>query len=217
MKNITRVSDDRYSRDLRRYNLALRMLRLAARPNTIRSWTGFSDHRVRGILRSYRHGSHRVPGIRRGPSPTHLGALLANPNLRSELTAMAGLCRVLGLIPAERISNARTRLPNIALGERLCHVLETFREIVPHTRLTLEELLLLVFALAEGDVWSVDHCTTCRAVILVDRLSVARRVCADCQQEACATKIVEHAAVAGSVPGAEPDPLGSAGVQQTLF
>jgi hypothetical protein len=212
-----RASDDRYSRDLRRYNLALKMLRLAARPNTIRAWTGFSDNRVRGIVSSYRHGSRRVPGIRRGPSPKRLRALLANPNLRSELTAMAGLCRVLGLTPAGRISNARTRLPNVALGERLCHALETFREIVPHARLTLEQLLLLVFALAEGDVWSLDHCMTCRAVILVDRLSVARRVCADCQQEACATKIVEHAAVEGSAPGAERDPLGSAGIQQSLF
>jgi hypothetical protein len=215
LKNIVPNSSDRYTRDLRRYNLALKMLQLAARPSTVRAWTGLSHQRVRSILRSQGyHRSERVPGIRRGPPLTDLASLLTNPNLRSELTAIAGLCRVLGLIPTERLSNARARLPSVAAGERLCHVIQVFREIVPHARVTLEEVILVIFALAEGDVWSLDHCAGCRAVILVDRLKLARRVCADCRREAAAPSTGAPAAVDGSLP---EDRVESPGIQQSLF
>ena len=44
-----RVSDDRYSRDLHRMDLARRMIRLEARTFTIRQWTGLSDDRIRKV------------------------------------------------------------------------------------------------------------------------------------------------------------------------
>ena len=48
-----RVSDDRYSRDRLRYDLALRLIRHEARTHTIRQWTGLTDDRIRKLYRSY--------------------------------------------------------------------------------------------------------------------------------------------------------------------
>jgi hypothetical protein len=65
-----RVSDDRYTRDRQRLDLALRLIRHEARTFTIRQWTGLSDDRIRKVWCAvrkpqYRYGSteprHRVP------------------------------------------------------------------------------------------------------------------------------------------------------------
>ena len=49
-----RVSDDRYTRDRQRFDLALRLIRHEARTFTkIRQWTGLSDDRIRKLYRSY--------------------------------------------------------------------------------------------------------------------------------------------------------------------
>jgi hypothetical protein len=175
-----RVSDDRYSRDFRSFNLALRMLRYEARTNTVSAWTGISPERVRNLSKSHRRQESER---HRGPSPSQLAPLLSNPGLRSELAALAGLCRVLDVVPDRPIVNARERLPGIANGERLCFALELLREVVPAARLSLEQAVLLVYALAEGNRWSVDHCTSCRALILVDHLGLNRRICVHCQRE----------------------------------
>lgn len=212
------LSDDRYLRDLRRYHLALTFFRFAARPNTVQAWTGFSRQRVRQVFRNYlENRSSTDPRCSRGPNPTKLANLLANPTLRRELTVMAGVCRLLHLIPEERVPNARVCLPNVLNGERLCHALELYYRMVPHARLTLEQLILLMFELAEGNDWSLEHCSGCRALILVDRSSVARRLCEECRQP----KPLQRASAddetdgAPSVPGGDsPD---SPGVQQSLF
>lgn len=179
-----RVSDDRYSRDFRSFNLALRMLRYEARTNTVAAWTGISPERVRNLSKSHRHqGSAQETERHRGPSPSQLAPLLTNPGLRSELAALAGLCRVLDVVPDQPVANARERLPSIARGERLCLALELFREVVPAARLSLEQAVLLVYALAEGERWSLDHCTGCRALVLIDHLCLNRRICVHCQRE----------------------------------
>jgi hypothetical protein len=179
-----RVSDYDYGRDLRGINLALRLLRHEARLSTVCAWTGFNEERVRVLSRSRRrHQINRVAGTHRGPSPRRVRPLFASLALRSEGAAMAGLCRVLGVIPAKPISNARGRLPGVANGDRLCYAFELFREIVPSARLTLEQAISLVYAVSEGQLCSLDHCTQCRALILVDHLSLTRRVCTHCQNE----------------------------------
>lgn len=44
-----RVSDDRYSRDRQRFDLALRFIHHEARTRTIRVWTGLTDDRIRKV------------------------------------------------------------------------------------------------------------------------------------------------------------------------
>jgi hypothetical protein len=44
-----RISDDRYSRERLCLDLALRFLRHEARTQTIRTWTGLTDDRIRKL------------------------------------------------------------------------------------------------------------------------------------------------------------------------
>jgi hypothetical protein len=54
-----RISDDRYSRERLSLELALSFLRHEARTQTIRTWTGLTDDRIRNLYRSYMsQGTH---------------------------------------------------------------------------------------------------------------------------------------------------------------
>jgi hypothetical protein len=45
-----RISDDRYSRERLSLDVALRFMRHEARTQTIRTWTGLTDDRIRKVL-----------------------------------------------------------------------------------------------------------------------------------------------------------------------
>jgi len=177
-----RVSNDRYSRDLRSIDVARRMLGYEARTQTIRAWTGLTGDRVRNLARSHGSEASRAARRLRGPSPSCLPALLATARARQEAGAAAGLCRVLEVLPEKPVPNARIGLPGLARGERLLAAFDIFREVIPQARLTLEHLVLLVFAMAEGKSWGIDHCARCHATILMDRDAVhPRRLCGFCE------------------------------------
>jgi len=177
-----RVSNKCYKRDLRSIELARRMLRLEARTQTIRAWATLTGDRVRSITRilgqdGLDHGAAR----RRGPSPSKFAVLMSSPTIREEAPAIAGLCRYYDVIPQDPCPDARKRLPGIERGERLCDALEMFRLMVPDTRITLEQVVLLVFTLAERESWELGFCASCHAAILIDRLALSRRLCAHCE------------------------------------
>ena len=178
-----RVSNDRYSRDLRSIDLARRMLGQAARTQTIRAWTGLTGERVRNLARSHGSEANRAARRLRGPSPSCLPALLSTARARQEAAAAAGLCRVLRVFPEKSTPNARIAIPGLVRGERLLAAFEIFREVIPQARLTLEQLVFLVLALAEGKSCQIDHCTRCHATILIDRLGAPRVLCGLCGSE----------------------------------
>ena len=177
-----RISNDRYSRDLRSIELARRMLRHKARTQIICAWTGLTAERARNLVRSRERLNGETDSRRqRGPSPSILAARLGSNLVRSEAGALAGLCRILDVLPAHPWKGARKTLPGIARGERLCDAFELFAHVVPQARLSLEELVLLVVTVAEGDSWILDHCASCNATILHDQLSLKRRLCEHCE------------------------------------
>ena len=210
-----RVSNDRYSRDLRSIDLARRMLGHEARTQTIRAWTGLTGDRVRNLARSHGSEASRAARRLRGPSPSCLPALLSTGRARGEAAAAAGLCRVLEVLPEKPAPNARVALPGLVRGERLLAAFEMFREVIPQARLTLEQLVLLVFALAEGTSWGIDHCTRCHATILMERLAThQRRLCGFCES-AKESEVVEPSPPYPVLPtGLEPE---EPCVQQRLF
>src|SRR6185295_8553091 len=72
---IMRVTEDRYSRDLRRINLAQQLIRHEVRTAAIRLWTGLSGDRVRKLMRSYTATAGE--GLRhRGPPPTSIAEFM---------------------------------------------------------------------------------------------------------------------------------------------
>lgn len=211
------LSDDRYFRDLRRYGLAFAMLRQAARPSTVRAWTGFSRQRMRQVIRSYaRNRSETDPRCEPGPPPAALGKLVKNVDLRRELTAAAGLCLVLKLIPHTPIKNAAARFPSVEAGERLCHVFDVYRQGVPNARLTLEQLIVLIFALVEGADWALERCSNCRSTVLIDPLSLERRLCEECRIPA-PTARASHTHIEEQLPPIPKVEPSGVGEQQSLF
>src|ERR1700683_1839770 len=94
-----RVSDDRYTRDRQKFDLALRLIRHEARTFTIRQWTGLSDDRIRKLYRSYvlNHDERRV-FRHRGKSPRQAAFFFRNTELNFQSAQLASLYLMYGLL-----------------------------------------------------------------------------------------------------------------------
>ena len=90
-----RVSDDRYTRDRQRFDLALRLIRHEARTFTIRQWTGLSDDRIRKLYKSYcQHGAAAAVTRHRGKSPRQAAFFFKNPDVTFHAAQLASLFRI---------------------------------------------------------------------------------------------------------------------------
>ena len=109
-----RVSDDRYTRDRLRFDLALRMIHHEARTCTIRTWTGLTDDRIRKLYRTYLQQQFaRAPKRHRGKSPRQIAYFLRSPSLQFEATTLASLFSLLGLVTAASDFQPRRALPSM--------------------------------------------------------------------------------------------------------
>ena len=90
-----RISDDRYSRERLRMELALRFLKHEARTQTIRAWTGLSDDRIRKLYRSYLSQARRYLPRHRGKSPQQVSYFTRSQRLRQSHG-----CRAIRAAPA---------------------------------------------------------------------------------------------------------------------
>ena len=174
-----RVSEDRYARDLRRIQLAHRLIRHEVRTYWICAFTQQTSDRVRNLLRSY---GDEVTRRRHRGAPPHNHSRLLLPALHGEASALAGIVLLWRLIPPERVPNARRTLPCLELGERLCKAFELFGFIVPGTVMSMDQLMLLTIALAERQL-TLGHCRECNAAILLDPLDVPRELCLYCHRD----------------------------------
>jgi len=209
-----RISNDRYSRDLRAIQLAHRMLTHEARTKTICAWTGLSANRVRNLARS--HSPCRSAVRHRGPAPSCFAVVMTSAALRPEAAAAAGLCRALDVLPTGPCLDPWRTLPGISRGERLCDAFELFQHIIPQPRLTLDQWVLLVLTVADGETWRIAGCVNCQATILTDSLGIWRRLCTSCQPRPASLP-----EVAGT-RRPTPHPVGGLpgdghGVQESLF
>ena len=206
-----RVSEDRYSRDLRSLALGHRLIRHEVRTRWICAMTGLTDERVRNLLHSY--GVTALPR-HRGAAPTSC-AVFFRLALHPEASAMAALARIWKLVPATPVRNARNVLPGLEWGESLCEAFEFFRAVLPHGAITGDQFILLTLALAEGRL-AVAHCAQCQAAILIDPLEVQFLRCRMCAQPAPrgSTRTVLNT----SDPTEASHPVdGGSGDQQSLF
>lgn len=203
-----RVSEDRYSRDLRRIQLAHRLIHHEVRTYWIRAFTHLTEGRIRNLLRSY----GLVPeGVQRHRgSPPRLYTRFMVPANHSEASALAGLAAVWRLVPEEPVQNAWRTLPNLEFGEHLCKAFELFRVIVPGGVLNLDRFVLLVMALAERQL-TLDHCSQCHGRILLDPIAAKRRLCVSCERQP--VPIIKYSVESGA-SGAAHAPRTS---QQRLF
>jgi hypothetical protein len=174
-----RISDDRYSRDRLRLDLALRFLNHGARTHTIRDWTMLSDDRIRKLYRSYVLPANGPPR-QRGKSPQQVGFFIRGTRAQHETGVLASFFSLLGVVPKTQLADATLTLPCLVRGERLCQAFELFTAIFPAARISFEHAIFLVTALARGNEIDYGRCTDCTALIVVDRLNLRETRCLLC-------------------------------------
>jgi hypothetical protein len=218
-----RVSDARYGRDIRRYELAWKLVRFDARTRTIKRWTGLSGYRIRTFYRAYAAGEPAVSGSPlRGVPPTQVQFFWKSAQLKCEAAVLAGFLRAFQALPAVGDIDPDS-LPSIPRGERLCRAYEEFRSLVPDTEITIEHAMLLLTELVRGEQMDLGRCLRCQVLILVDRLAITSSHCAYCAHEARAGLPYPATLIAAQSKsdseedaGSEPEDT-SPGKQGTLF
>ena len=178
-----RISDDRYSRDRLRLDLALRFIHHEARTHTIRDWTGLTDDRIRKLYRTYlcEAGGNRV-ARHRGKSPRQAAYFTRSLRMRREAAVFASVSSLFGLITPQCISFDRSMLPapTVARGALLCEAFEAYRALVNEPQISFEHAVFLIGALDSGDELRVAHCRDCAGILVTDRLALRAPVCNEC-------------------------------------
>lgn len=176
-----RVTDDRYTRDRLRLDLAVRLIRLEARTQTIRIWTGLTDDRIRKLYRSYLADCAGPPVTRhRGKSPQQASYFTRSAQLRQETGSLAALLTLYGALPRQRVADSARALPSLARGELLCRAYETYAALHAPAAISFEHAVFLLLLLARGDELHVQPCAACRSLGIVDRLAPRAPRCLCC-------------------------------------
>ena len=157
-----RITDDRYTRDRLRLDLALRLIRHEARTCTIRDWTGLSDDRIRKLYKSYvEHAKDARIRRHRGKAPRQAAYFLRNAELRLQAANLASFMCQLGLI---------------AGTERVKAFLQEHRK----PQIGFEHACFLRRALERQRELCLDDCAGCGALVVVPPFASRPGACAFC-------------------------------------
>jgi hypothetical protein len=180
-----RVSDDRYTRDREKFDLAVRLIHHEARTFTIRQWTGLSDDRIRKLYRSYclENGAHRV--LRhRGKSPRQAAFFFRNPELNFQAAQLASLFFLYGLMCGTGSGiETRYRIGSLESGALLCRAYEAYRELHTPAGISFEHAWFLLLALARRDEVGIARCAACGGLRLLDLQARHQQACGNCNEE----------------------------------
>src|SRR5208283_5066539 len=178
-----RVSDDRYTRDREKFDLALRLIRHEARTYTIRQWTGLSDDRIRKLYRSYvvQPDARGVPR-HRGKSPRQAAFFFRSAELNFQAAQLASLFLMYGLVSgSDRGLEQRYRVGSLESGALLCRAYEAYRELHAPANISFEHAWFLLLALARRDEVGIARCTVCGGLHLHDLQAKRRLTCVNCE------------------------------------
>jgi hypothetical protein len=178
-----RVSDDRYTRDRQRLDLALRLIRHEARTFTIRQWTGLSDDRIRKLYRSYvLNDDAREVTRHRGKSPRQAAFFFRSPELNFQAAQLASLFVMYGLVsPGERGIEPRYRVGSLESGALLCRAYEAYLQMHTPVSISFEHAWFLLLALARHDEVGIARCAICGGVRVRDLLGKRKLSCVNCE------------------------------------
>jgi hypothetical protein len=177
-----RVSDDRYTRDREKFDLAFRLIHHEARTFTIRLWTGLSDDRIRKLYRSYcmDHAARSV--LRhRGKSPRQAAFFFRSPELNFQAAQLASLFVMYGLVDGgERGIEPHYRVGSLESGALLCRAYEAYLDLHAPASISFEHAWFLLLALARHDEVGISRCALCGGVRVRDLLAKHKLACANC-------------------------------------
>lgn len=177
-----RISDDRYSRDRLRLEVAIHFIRHEARTHTIRQWTGLTDDRIRKLYRSYLHGGGERVTRHRGKSPQQAGYFLRTMRLRQEAAVLASIGCLLGVLHYSRGAPLRLA-PGIGRAAAVCQAYDTYCALVPEPAITIEHAVLLLVTLSHGVELALQGCRECGALLVADPLALQPPQCVVCSPE----------------------------------
>jgi hypothetical protein len=174
-------TENPYSRQLRRYAFALRLIRHNARTQTILAWSGLSTYRIRTLYRA--NGADQGDAGRRrlrGRAPYQLQFFWRSPKRAVEAATLGGIARLLDVIPAQPVQKSLVSARSVQQGEGVCKAYEIWHAFVPDSDISIDHAFLLMTALARGDEVRLGHCVGCNGLILIDCLQPGIPTCVDC-------------------------------------
>ncbi|HVN41488.1 MAG TPA: hypothetical protein VMT50_01805 [Steroidobacteraceae bacterium] len=173
-----RISDGRYDRDRARLSLALRMIRLGARTQTVRLATWLSKERIRRLAREYAslEGDWAVPRLR-GKSPRRMSHFRQTYEHEQQAATFGCL-----LLECELAGPAGSREAMTSEeAERFCDVFEMFRYVCPMGLISFEHAWYLRDELATRRQYALAACQGCRALWIRDTLDLLPDRCPACR------------------------------------
>jgi hypothetical protein len=171
-------TEDSVIREIRRSELARRLILHRARTQTIGRLTGLSRNRIAALRRRLMIGNEERL---RGPVPTSLDTFLHSDQAQTEAAALAALFALYSHQTLWRGAAPVSALGALERGAEICEIYEAYLTYNPHTEIQLEEMMLLRRSLAKGDAVSLGRCRQCEGVILVDRLGHSTFTCWHCR------------------------------------
>jgi hypothetical protein len=181
---MTMLFDDLGDRDVRRLQLAKRLVHHRARTRTIFQFTGISRHQLASLRRRWRifdNPRHR------GPSPTSFALFFRTSLAQSEGSAAAVIFGLFAPPAMTKELASNSDVSELAVGECLCDVFEAFQACFPVSELEFEHLVLLIRGVFKREAVELRMCSDCRNVTLFDRFAALRRSCGLCERSATLT------------------------------
>lgn len=169
------ISNDRYFQELRRHELALRMIAHEARTCTIRLCTGLTDDRIRRLSKAYsRQPAQRPLRRRRGKSPRQVSFFVRSAHTQLESSLLTALFVSLGLV------QRGAPKPSLHAGGLLCDAFEAHQLLVGVPTITFEHAWFLLDLLNRQVGVRVARCRRCEGMFLEERDTVLRKPCPFC-------------------------------------
>jgi len=178
-----RITDNRYTGEIDKFDLALRMIRHEARTGTIRACTGFTEDRIRKLYGTYfMNSSGRTIKRRRGKSPRQIARFVNCAHRQTEATILASLLRCCDVFALEDMKHPRVRpeLDRVSLGARICQAFETYQDLIDKPQFSFEWCWNLYHALAETGELYFAQCDSCACSYVQDRYALDYCSCPLC-------------------------------------
>ena len=179
-----RVTDNRYTGELARFDLAVRLIGHEARTGTIRQCTGFTEDRIRKLYGTYfRSTDGLTVRRRRGKSPRQISRFVSSARNQSEATLLASL---LMLYDAFRLNDdgkafAHTDADPATVGARVCQAYETYVSLQPNPKLSFEWAWNLYVSLVRSCELYIAWCGVCTGPYVQDAYALDYHRCPTCE------------------------------------
>lgn len=178
-----RITDDRYTRDRLKFDLAMRLIRHEARTRTIRAWTGLSDDRIRKLFRSYvDEGGQSGLRRHRGKSPRQPAWFLRNADMRRQTASLGALFCALGLVQRTAATPGATSVGDLRWYETFCRAYEEYAAVHGAGRMSFEHACFLRAALERQAELCIEQCQGCGCLNIISPYAATPVSCEFCMR-----------------------------------